>query len=427
MALVLLAATAAGAAQPETPALDRLTVQDALRLFEQRNREVLIARRAVEGAEADILSAAAPPNPVLSGSTQGSRSSGIGGGPLRDKRLDTVVGLTQVFERGNKRELRTEAARYNARAAAQDLADVQRQQRVAMLGTYYELLQAQERLRVSTETADLFDRTVDAANKRQKAGDIAPADVARIRVDALRARNDARAAIADRERAQQVLGYMLGIEHEAARIQAADAWPDTLQVDFTPPLQQYVDTRPDVQAAQARIGVAQKNRDLALSLRTRDITAGAIYEHYPGDTSDRSIGLNFSVPLFTRYYYDGEIRRAETELLAAEENLARVRAQAVSELAGYRSSLQSALDRVRRFREVLLASAQKAADAAEFAYTRGAIGVMDLLDARRQLYAARLEAAAVSADYAKALAAWNTAVATAGSAAAGEKNEKPVK
>ena len=40
-----------------------------------------------------------------------------------------------------------------------------------------------------------------------------------------------------------------------------------------------------------------------------------------------------------------------------------------------------------------LTAAEKAASGAEFAYTRGAIGVMDLLDARRQLYATRLELA----------------------------------
>ena len=50
---------------------------------------------------------------------------------------------------------------------------------------------------------------------------------------------------------------------------------------------------------------------------------------------------------------------------------------------------------------------------AEFAYSRGAIGVMDLLDSRRQLYATRLEASASQADYAKSLAAWQAAVAVA--------------
>jgi len=62
---------------------------------------------------------------------------------------------------------------------------------------------------------------------------------------------------------------------------------------------------------------------------------------------------------------------------------------------------------------VLLAEAQKAAEGAEFAYSRGAIGVMDLLDARRQLYATRLEASGAQADYAKSFAVWQAAIAPA--------------
>jgi cobalt-zinc-cadmium efflux system outer membrane protein len=71
--------------------------------------------------------------------------------------------------------------------------------------------------------------------------------------------------------------------------------------------------------------------------------------------------------------------------------------------------LASTRDRVDRFDTQLLAFARKAAEASEFAYKRGALGVMDLLDARRSLNATQLDAAAAHADYAKAFAAWRAA------------------
>ena len=71
---------------------------------------------------------------------------------------------------------------------------------------------------------------------------------------------------------------------------------------------------------------------------------------------------------------------------------------------------------MQRYSDSLLKEAQRAADAAEYAYKRGAVGVTDLLDARRTWYATRLDAAAAQADYAKALAAWQAAT---GSGAAG--------
>lgn len=66
---------------------------------------------------------------------------------------------------------------------------------------------------------------------------------------------------------------------------------------------------------------------------------------------------------------------------------------------------------MRRYGDALLKEAQRAADASEYAYKRGAVGVTDLLDARRTLYATRLDAASANADYAKALAAWQAATA----------------
>jgi cobalt-zinc-cadmium efflux system outer membrane protein len=167
-----------------------------------------------------------------------------------------------------------------------------------------------------------------------------------------------------------------------------------------------VEQRPDVQAAQARIQQADKNRALAQSLRTRDITAGVQYDHAPTDVVRNSVGFNVSVPLFSRYYFQGEIRRAESDFLAAQTALDRVRAAAVSQISGAAGALNSAAERVRRFQGTLLAAAERAAAGAEFAYTRGAIGVMDLLDARRQLHVTRLEYVSALADYARANSAW---------------------
>ena len=72
-----------------------------------------------------------------------------------------------------------------------------------------------------------------------------------------------------------------------------------------------------------------------------------------------------SVPLFTNYYYEGEIRRAEVDLLSARDNYERVRALALGEIVARRAELDAARERVQRFEASLLKAAQSAADAAE--------------------------------------------------------------
>ncbi len=409
-------ALAQTAAAPQYSAdLQHLKLRDAETLFATHNREVQAAGRMIEGAQADRVAAGARPNPSLALNTSSINThQGVGSGNLRDKQIDSVIGLQQLFERGNKRELRMAAADQNIKASRGDYAEIERQQTIVLYSAYYDLVAAQEKVLIANDTAGSFQKTVDAVQRRLKAGDIAASDVSRIRVDALRAQNDARGAETDRRKAQAALAYVIGAERSADTIAAADSWPDVSETPVMPAVDSIIDGRADVQAAQARIAAAERSRELARALRTRDVTASVQFEHSPGDTggANNSFGIGVSVPLFTSYYYEGEIRRAEVDLQTARDNSERVRAQALGEILTSRAQLEAARDRVGRFRESLLAEAQKAADAGEYAYSRGAIGVMDLLDSRRQLYATRLDAAAAFVDYAKALAAWQAAIKT---------------
>jgi cobalt-zinc-cadmium efflux system outer membrane protein len=399
---------------PAIPLLEQLTLRQAEQYLQERNRELQLAQRVIASSDAAVVSAQARPNPSVSaGVSQIGPNQGIGAGNLWNKHADTVIGISQLFERGNKRELRTGIAEANAAASRSDRDEVERQQRFVLQSAYYDLKLSQERLAIAGETAASYRKLIDAARLRLKTGDIAATDLARISVDALRAENDNRAAGAEVLRAQLALAYLIGADSQAARIRAVDPWPNEEEPQRPADLERLIGMRADVRAAQARLDAAERGRDAARALRTRDVTGGVQYERFPGDAANNSYGFFVSVPLFTSYYYEGEIRKAEADLDAARDGLERVRALAQSEITRSRSDVEAAAERMRRSRNEVLAAAGKAADGAEFAYTRGAIGVMDLLDARRQLYAARLETAAVQADYSKALAAWRAAVTVA--------------
>src|SRR5882672_12638583 len=398
--------------------LTALTLPQAEELLQTRNRELQAARRAVEAAGAGTLSAGARPNPTLSlGVTAFNPAQGVGPGSLRDKFVDSSVRVDQVIERGDRRELRLANAKSLESASTEDLSEAQRQQRLALRYAYYDLLFTQDKVDIARDTIALFEGSVRAAELRLKAGDIAMADVARLRVDALRAQNDARAVEADQRRAQLALAYMIGAEGRAIGIRAVDPWPSLYAGRPGGGVDELIEGRPDVRAARIRLEAAQNGRDLARSLRTRDVTVGAQYDHYPTGTAPantfgtgNSYGVFVSVPLFAGYYYEGEIRRSEVDYSAAMEGLDKVRAQARTEIARAFSDLQAAAERLQRYDESLLVEAKRAADSAEFAYKNGAIGVMDLLDARRTLRAIQIDAASARNDHSKALAAWQAGI-----------------
>ena len=384
-----------------------LTLAEAESLLLARNRELIAARRAVESAQAQIVIAGARPNATVSVNST-SISSSPGTHP------DTVFRIDQPFERGDKRALRLDAASGLARAAQNDSLDVLRQSLAQMRGAYFDLKQAQEKVTVLGENAQLFSGTLAAAQKRQQAGDLAAADVAKVQVDYERAQNDARAALGELARAQLALAYLIGAEREAAEFRAADEWPAVESAD--PALvEQRIAQRPDVLAAQARVQAAEKLRDLARAQRTRDVTLGAQYERFPGNVPSNSVGFGISFPLFTGYDFSGDIQKAEVERYAALDALAKTQAVAGGELRRAANDLNVAAERVRRYETSLLDAAGRSAQAAEFAFQRGAISVLEVLDSRRTLRAVRLEALIARNDYAKALAAWRASTATAAS------------
>lgn len=412
----LLAADAASAGVADPIALNQLSLQQAEQLFAGGNRELLAAKRAVEDAEADTLIAGQRPNPVLSlglSSVNVNRGQGNmnqnGSNGLWDKTYNSALQVSQLYERGNKRELRTAVAESAVKASGFDLKETYRQQALTMATAYYDLKLAQETLLIQQANVGAYDKTLQAAQLRLKAGDVASADVARIRVDALRASNDLRQAEATLQKAQAMLAYLLGKDQDAARLYVTDPWPSLLADPSSDTENSWLPQRSDVQAADARMEQAQRARKLAESLKTRDLTWSLAYQHFPGQepgSAPDTVGAAVSIPLFTNYQYEGEAARAEVGYTSAMEAKEQVRAAAVAEMRRAKADLQAAVDKNRRFDQSILSEAQKASDAAEFAYQHGAMSVMDLLDARRILRTLQLEAVCVKADYAKSLSAW---------------------
>lgn len=405
--LMSVMTSVAGAANESPAGLARsLSVTQAEALWLKANPELLLARSAVAMSEANRLTADRRNNPQLSwGATSINPRTGIGSGSLKDKAVDQVLRVEQLIERGDKRTLRTRVAEALTGAAARDAEDIARQGRIQLYAAYWDLHKAEERERVSAASAQLAKETVLAAEKRVKAGDLARADLARLQVESLRAENDARAAQADRQKAQTELAYLIGLSREAGSLQTSDDWPPLV---VAPPVTQLnIEQRPDVLAARARLAAAEVALDAARALSNRDVTLGVQYERFPpaGSASPNNTwGLSLSVPLFVAHTYEGEAARAAAELDAAREQLERSRALAAGEIMRSHAELAAATERRRRIDSELLPAAETVANAAEFAYSKGAINLIDLIDARRTLRQVQLDAANSRADYAKALA-----------------------
>lgn len=379
-----------------------LSLKEAEALWREHSRELALSRNAVTGAEADLRTAGQRPNPEVSLNLQSiSPGSGYGAGGWKDKKMDNVLRVEQLIERGGKRDLRLRGAESRLDAAKLDYDDTIRQQLGQLRRAYYDLLLAQEKLRLTVETAELYANSLTVAERRQKAGDVAPIDVSRLAIDKARADNDARLARSDLEQARLALAYLTGRDAGTTLV-ATDNWPAIADQ----PGEASLAGRPDLEAAQRRISAAEADRDLARALRQRDVTVGVQLERDLQNAPTNSFGFGFSVPIFVWHEHEGEIRRAESDLETSRLQFEQQRAVADGQVGQAKSALLAARDRLQRLESGLLADATRVAAAAELAYGKGALGLMDLLDARRTLRQVQIDAVTARADYAKARADW---------------------
>ncbi len=396
----LLAALLPLTALAQSPA-EPLELAAAERILLDANPAIQQARAAQAAARAGIDMAGARPNPQL---TLGSTSTDPGRAGSRgfwNSWTDNTVRVDQLFERGNKRDLRLAAADLNLSASGADLANTIRLARIDLANAWLDLRVAREIRRIANENAALAQRAADAAEVRGKAGDLAGVDVARFRADAARVANDALQAELAHTRARIALAQLLGNRLPSAQLDTSDDWPAA-----APAPAGDTGERPDLLAARQRTQQANALRELARAQRTRDVSVGIQYEHAGANAnnsySTTSYGLSVSVPLFINYDYRGEIARSEADYTAAEQQLLATRAAVGNEQARLQAELDAARARHERLRDMVLPAAEKAARGADVAIQKGAMSLTDYLDTQRSLRSARIEATLARAELARA-------------------------
>lgn len=417
-------ATQAAASEtcPPLPIISTNKISLSLKLAESRliacNRDVLVAQRAVEAAEADRITAGQRPNPNLTlGASNINPRAGIGAGGIQDKTIDSSLRLDQLVERGGKGALRERQADATINAARADLQDVIRQQRLLLRQNYVELLFQQSRIKMQQAFLGYADASLTAAERKLTAGDIATSEANRFRLDNARARSDLQQTESDSRKAALELAKSIGAEAAAFNISAeAFAIPASDESDSVK-IAVDLERRADLIAATHRIEAAEAARALAASIATRDVTLSAQFDRWPTSAANQqgtgnSFSVYLSIPLFVRHANEGEVKRAATDLSTSRDVLIRRLAQARAESRLSLESWRDANRRVARLVRDILPLAREVAKAAEFAYSKGATGVLDLLDARRTLKQIELDAALADADAGKAWAQWSASTET---------------
>jgi cobalt-zinc-cadmium efflux system outer membrane protein len=378
-----------------------------------RNLGVQQAQRNLDASRADVLSANHAPLPNLtlkaaSIDLQNGVGSGAGAG-VSDWRVDKSVGIDVVWERGNKRALRTQTSERLVSAAQADVQETQAQQQIQAAVAFFDWAAAQQREALMQALAQSAQQLHQATQQRLKAGDVSEQDADRIAIEWSKAQGDVAQARSDRTRSALVLQQLIALPGSVEGWQAQVSWPSERPAQAITPstaqLQAWALARSDVLAAQQRWQAARSALELAQSLKKKDITWGGAYDHYPPN-SNSLLELRVQIPLHWGYGFEGEIGRASAQLQQAEVALERARMAALADINDAAQVLRHAQDRWQLYETQILPRAQKIAAQADYAYQKGALSLTDLIEARRTLRSTQMDALGARTEHAKAHTQW---------------------
>lgn len=373
----------------------------------KQNGAAKLSQQDLAAARFDVLTADRAPLPTFS--AKASTSDAGNGTALTagsaPRKTDKSWGLDWTFERGGKRGHRTEAARLIAQAAEAELTETQLQQQLLAKDLFFDVLTAQEKTHHLKAIALAAEATASTAKVRQQAGDLSAQDMLRVEIEAERASADYRKSLLDEKRSSHVLAQTLGMS--SAQVSSVQSnWPQlsNLPLEQTQSLDEWIASRPDVKAALLRMQAAQALLENAKALGKIDPTIGLSVDSNPG-TTKRLTELRVQFPLQANSTYEGEIGRATAQYDQAQTQWEQAKLNAQTEWQTMREAHAASMARQKIYAQEIVPRAQKVAAQAELAYAKGAIPLVDLLDARRTLKTSLIEALDVQSEHAKTSAA----------------------
>lgn len=389
---LLFAVPASAWAAPSTPDVSRqtaaatdrlpLTLPEALRRAFQTNPSLRAAQREIGIAAGQRRQAASFPNPELGFSSEG----------LDRGRRTRTIQLSQPIELGGKRAARIAAADIEEQIASAELARARDALRADVVSAFFNLVSAQERLRLAQDSAQLARRVTDATSRRVIAGRISPVEETRSRV----AESSNKIELAQAERELMLAQRQLAATWGANAYVDGSAMPPDHLFSALPGAGELVRRlAASPQLEQARLEV-ERQKALTLIERRKavpdlTVTVGKQREEQFGQPDIRQtvVGLSIPLPLFDRNR--GNVLSGLRRTDKAQDELRATETRLTVELTETLARFDNARTELALLGDEIIPGATSAYEAALRGFELGKFNFVDVLDAQRTLVQAKTQ------------------------------------
>ena len=397
---------------PPGPA--RITLDDAIQLALRHNHTLLAARTTIQQNQAAEITANLRPNPTfftdweylpLFSHPQGETIS-----EYLQASTEGDIGLSYLLERGHKRARRLEAAKAATAVTRSQVTDNERGVAFQVGSLFINVQLAESTLELAQTDLKSFQKTVDIGEIQYKDGGISENDYLKIKIQLMQFQADVQQALLNRVQALSDLRQQLGYESVPADYDVVGEFeyrplPVTIEELQAKALQ----NRPDLRAAVLGVTAANSQYSLAKANGKQDPTISANYSHTNGISGAT---WSFSVPLAIFDRNQGNIAQTRIAIRQAEEQQKAASGQVPTDVKDAYEGIEESARVAQLYKSTYLEVAQKSRDISEYAYRRGAVALLDFLDAERTYRATQLAYRQAVAAYLTALEQLRQAVGT---------------
>jgi cobalt-zinc-cadmium efflux system outer membrane protein len=381
----------------------KLTLEQAIDLAIQRNHNLLATRTTIQQNLAQEVTANLRPNPTFFTDWEYLPLYKPNGGIL-DYLHDSTegdVGLSYLFERGEKRQHRLEAAQDNTAVTRAQVSDSERGLAFQVGQLFINVQLAESTLDLAQQDLKSFQDTVNISARQYQIGAIAENDFLKIKLQLVQFQTDVEQAELGKEQALSDLRQQLGYESVPADYDVTGLFDyQPLVVKLEDLQTKALQNRPDLRAAVLGVKASNSQYTLAKANGKQDYTVSGNYSHVNGLSA---LTFSFSIPLPIFDRNQGEIARTRYAVNQAKEQQNAATGQVLTDVKDAYEGVRSNDRLIQIYRSGVLEDNKRSRDISEYSYRRGATALLDFLDAERSYRAMELA-------YRQAVAAYLTAV-----------------
>jgi len=376
-------------AQAPTPPT-KITLDQAIELAIEHNHSLAAARTTIMQNQALEVQANVRPNPTLFTDWEYLPLVPAPGGLasyLHDS-TEGDIGMSYLFERGQKRQHRLQAAQDTTSVSRSTVRDNERTLGFQVAQLYINAQLADSMLDLARQDLKSFQTTVDISEHQYKAGALAENDFLQIKLQLVQFQQDVEQGELSKAQALSDLRQLLGYESVPAEYDIAEALEYRPVAATLQDLQaKALENRPDLRAAQQGVTAAKSQYELAKSNGKQDVTLSGNYSHV---NAISAVTFSISMPLAIFDRNQGNIAQTHAAITQAQEQQRSANGQVLTDVRDAYEGLRSSDRVVKIFTSGARETALKSRDISEYAYRRGAISLLDFLNAERQYRATEL-------------------------------------